>query len=208
MDGSVDGFDAAIGIRFGTANGLLNRAATFDDDLALEGVDAKDCALFAFVVAGDDFDLVAFFDVCLDAAHESGIVGIGLENLWSEGDDLHELFFTKFTGNRSEDSGASWVVVLVDDNDGVGVEAQDGAIRTTDGVRSADDDSLDDAAFFDRCGRNGIADVCGDDVTEAGGAAAFTENSDHFCCARTGVISNGELGFHLDHGLIDFKFEC
>jgi hypothetical protein len=30
--------------------------------------------LFAFVVTGDDFDLVAFFDVCLDAAHESGNV--------------------------------------------------------------------------------------------------------------------------------------
>lgn len=69
MDGGVDGFDAAIWIRFGTANGFLNRAATFDNDLAFDGVDAEDDALFAFVVTGDDFDLVAFFDVCLDAAH-------------------------------------------------------------------------------------------------------------------------------------------
>lgn len=134
MDGCVDGFDAAIGIRFGTANCLLDSATTFDNDLALDGVDAEDGALFAFVVTGDDFDLVAFFDVCLDAAHESGIVGIGLENLGCEGDDLHELFFTKFTGNGSEDTGAAWVVVFVDDDNGVGVEAKNRAVGTTDRI--------------------------------------------------------------------------
>ena len=207
MDGSVDGFDTAIWIGFGTANGFLNRAATLDNDLAFGGVDAKDGALFAFVVTGDDFDLVAFFDVCLDAAHESGIVRIGLENLGCEGDDLHELFFTKLTCNRSEDTGAAWVVVFVDDDDGVGVEAKHRAIWTTDRIRGTNDDCFHHAAFFDGGGWDRIADVSGDDVTEAGGAAAFTENSDHFSCASTGVISNGELGFHLDHGLVDLKFK-
>jgi hypothetical protein len=134
MDGCIDGFDAAIWIRFGTANGFLNRATTFDNDLAFNGVDAKDGALFAFVVTGDNFDLVAFFDVCLDAAHESGIVRIGLENLGREGDDLHELFFTKFTSHGSEDPSAAWVVVFVDDDDGVRIEAKNRAIRTTDRI--------------------------------------------------------------------------
>ena len=134
MDGGIDGFDTAIWIRFGTANGLLDRATTFDNDLAFDGVDAEDGALFAFVVTGDDFDLVAFFDVCLDAAHESGIVRIRLENLGCEGDNLHELFFTKFTSHRSEDTSAAWVIVFVDDDDGVGIEAKNRAIRTTDRI--------------------------------------------------------------------------
>jgi hypothetical protein len=213
MDGSVDGFDTPIWIGFGTANGFLNRTATLDNDLAFSRVDAKDGALFAFVVTGDDFDLVAFFDVCLDAAHErkrDWILEIRdwvLENLWCEGDDLHELFFTKLTSDGSEDTGAARVVVLVDDDDGVGVETKNRAIWTTDRIRGANNDCFHHAAFFDGGGWDRIADVSGDDVTEAGGAAAFTENSDHFSCASTGVISNGELGFHLDHGLVDLKFK-
>jgi hypothetical protein len=67
MDGCIDGFDAAIWIRFGTTNCLLDSATTFDNDLAFDRIDTKDSAFFAFVVTGDDFDLVAFFDVCLDA---------------------------------------------------------------------------------------------------------------------------------------------
>ena len=69
MDRCVDRLDAAIWIGFGTADGFLDGAATFDDDLAFRSIDAENGALFAFVVAGDDFDLVAFFDVCLDGAH-------------------------------------------------------------------------------------------------------------------------------------------
>ena len=48
----------------------MDRAPTFDNHLAFHGVDAEDGTLFAFMVTGDDFDLVAFFDVCLDAADE------------------------------------------------------------------------------------------------------------------------------------------
>jgi hypothetical protein len=202
MDRRVDGFDTTFLVRFCGANCLLNGTAAFDKDLALFSIDAEDGAFFAFVVTGYDFDLVAFFDVCLDVTHESGKVGMGLENLWSEGYDLHELFFTKFTSDGSEDAGAARVVILIDDNDGVGIETEHRTIRTANGIRSAHHDGFDHATLFDGGSRDRITDVSGDDVTDASGAAAFAENSDHFCSAGAGIISNGELGFHLDHNFM------
>jgi hypothetical protein len=47
--------------------------------------------------------------------------------------------------------------------------------------------------------------VGGDDIADAGGAAAFAEHADHFCAAGTGVIGDGEHGFHLDHGSEKFE---
>lgn len=101
----------------------MDGATSFDNNLAFGRVDAEDGAFFALVVTGDDFDLVAFFDVCLDGAH--GKMLRGLENLWCEGDDLHELLFTELTGDGAEDPGAAWVIILVDDDDGVRIKTKD-----------------------------------------------------------------------------------
>jgi hypothetical protein len=65
VDRTVDFLKTAIGVLLGAAHGLLDFAAAFDDDLAFDGVHGKDRATLAFVVAGDDFDFVAFFDVTL-----------------------------------------------------------------------------------------------------------------------------------------------
>ena len=73
---SVDGLDTAIWISFGTSNGLLDSATAFNDNLAFGSIDAEDSAFFAFVVASDDLDLVAFLDVCLDGAHGMEIEGL------------------------------------------------------------------------------------------------------------------------------------
>ena len=198
MDGSVDGLDAAIGVGFRTTDCLLDSAAAFDDDLAFGSVDAEDRAFFAFVVTGNDADLVALFDVCLDGAHKRKF--LGLENLGCEGNDLHELFFTKFACNRSEDAGAARVVVFVDQNDGVRIETEDRSIGATDREGGANDYRLHHTALFDGGCGDRIADVSGDHITDAGGAAALAENSDHFSGAGARVVSNSELCFHLNHG--------
>lgn len=123
-----------------------------------------------------------------------------LENLWCEGNDFHELLFTKLTGDRAEDTGAAWVVVLVDENAGVRVEAENGAVRTADRESCANDDCLNHGALFDRGGGDGVTNVSGDDIADACGAGALAEHADHFCGASAGVVSNGDFGFHLDHG--------
>jgi hypothetical protein len=206
MDGAVDGFDTAVRILFGTLYSFLDRASAFDDDLAFSGVDERDDAPLAFVIAGDDLYFIAFFDVCLNAAHRNKNIeywsrsGAVLEDLGRQGNNFHKLFFAELTSDGSEDAGSAWIVVFVDDDDRVRIEAEDRTISAADRVGGAHDDCLDDAAFFDRSGRDGIADVRGDDITNTGGACAFSEHADHFCCAGTGVIGDGKLGFHLDHG--------
>lgn len=59
--------DAAVWIFFRLADGLLDDAGAFDDDLAFGGINGKHGSLLAFVVTGDDFDGVAFCDVGLDS---------------------------------------------------------------------------------------------------------------------------------------------
>ena len=73
MDGCVDGFDATF-VALGGAGCLLDGAATLDGDLAFGGVDAEDFAFFAFVIASDDADFIALFDMCLDAAHGENLL--------------------------------------------------------------------------------------------------------------------------------------
>jgi hypothetical protein len=48
----------------------LDWTAAFDDDAAFFGVHEEHGTALPFVIACDDFDLVTFFDVGLDAAHE------------------------------------------------------------------------------------------------------------------------------------------
>ena len=127
------------------------------------------------------------------------IYWIKLEDFGCEGDDFHEAIFTKLAGDWAEDAGAAGVVVFIDDDDGIGIEAEDGAIGPADGECAADDDGLDNGSFFHRGGGDGVADVGGDDIAHAGGAGALAEHADHFRGAGTGVISNGYCGFHLDH---------
>jgi len=124
---------------------------------------------------------------------------LGSENLRCERNDLHERTLTKFTSHRAEDPGTTWVVVLVDDHNSVGIETEDRTISTTDRVSGANDNSLDDTALFDSSGRDGIANVAGDHITNRGGAAALAEHADHFCATGAGIIGDGEHGFHLDH---------
>ena len=70
MHWAIDGFDTAVWLSFGGFESLLDRAAAFDDDFALRGIHEEHGAALTFVIACDDFDLVAFFDVRLDTAHE------------------------------------------------------------------------------------------------------------------------------------------
>lgn len=72
MDWAVDFEQATIRMFIGTLGGLDHLAGTFDDNLAFASVYRDDGTALAFVVAGNDFDFVAFFDVCLHQESFSG----------------------------------------------------------------------------------------------------------------------------------------
>lgn len=76
MDWRINRLDAAIWLGFSTGDCLLDCATAFDDDLAFYSVDTEDGTFFAFVITGNDTDLVALFDVCLDGAHGRYVLGI------------------------------------------------------------------------------------------------------------------------------------
>lgn len=58
--------DASIRMLFGLTDCFFDDVSTFDDDLAFDGIDIENCALFAFVVTGNDLNGVTFLDVCLN----------------------------------------------------------------------------------------------------------------------------------------------
>jgi hypothetical protein len=125
MDWAVDGLETAVRFSFGRLDGLDDRATTFDGDLALSSIHKKHDTALALVISCDDFDLIAFFDVCLDAAHGNEILEIRpSKNFGCERDDLHERTLTEFTGHRSKDPSAAWVVIFVNDDDCIGIETQ------------------------------------------------------------------------------------
>ncbi len=68
MDRGVNGLETAF-VTFGGPSRFGDGPAPFYDDGVLRSIDTEDLALFAFVIASDDADLVAFLDVCLDGAH-------------------------------------------------------------------------------------------------------------------------------------------
>jgi hypothetical protein len=205
VDRTVDGLKTAIRLLLRAADRFLDWTDAFDNHGVFSRVDEGDGAGLALVASGDDLDLVTFFYVSLAhvemvsveiRAARSGV----LEHFGREGNNFHELFFAELTSDRSKDPGAAWVVVLVDHDDRVGIEAENRAIRATDRISCANNHRLNDASFLDRSGRDGIANVGGDNITNLGGAGALAEHADHFCAARAGVIGDVEQGFHLDHG--------
>lgn len=69
MDWAVNLIEAAIWIGFSCFGGFRDLAHAFDNHLTFGCLDQQHGAALAFVVTSNDFDLVAFFDVGLDAAH-------------------------------------------------------------------------------------------------------------------------------------------
>src|SRR5687768_13020987 len=110
------------------------------------------------------------------------------ENLRSERNDLHEVLFAEFTGDRTEDTGALGIVVLVDNHDRVVIEAEITAVFPPDRVFGANHDGADDFTLFDRSAGLGLADVGGDHVTDVSFERRLSDHANHLGHAGTGVV--------------------
>src|ERR1700722_607111 len=121
-----------------------------------------------------------------------------LDDLRGERDDLEELLLAKLAGDWAKDAGADGLVGVVDDDSGVLVEADIGAVATTILFARADDNRLDDLTLFDGAIGRGFLDGRGYDIPEASlFAETATEGQDHLQLACAGVIGHIKHCSHL-----------
>ena len=147
---------------------FLHHCNAFNDDLAGRGERLLDLALLALIFAGDDDYGVTGFHIQLSQCH---FVHLQLEYFGSERNDLHIILFAKLSSYRPKDTGALGLLLFVDDDGGIVVEADIGAVRTTILLARADDNGLHDLALLH--GAAGIGGLHGSDnhIAHAAGAA-------------------------------------
>src|SRR5690349_1436671 len=122
------------------------------------------------------------------------------EHLRGQRDDLHELLVTQLAADRAEDAGPARVAVVAEDDRGVLVEADVGAVRTPALLHRAHDGRLDDVTLVDVPAGDRVLDRGHDDVADAGVAAAGTaEHPDAQDLLGTRVVGDPKPRLLLDH---------
>src|SRR5690606_12865791 len=175
-------------VRFGMALDEVDAA----DDQTIVSQHCQHLATLALVFGGDDDDLV----VTTNLLHD----GFSLQHFGGERDDLHELLGTQFTSHRPEDTGADRLLLVVQQNSSVAVEADDRAIGTAYAVTGADHDSSHHLAFLHLAARNRFLHGDLDDVADTGiTTVRTTKYLDAHNATSTAVVSDVEHGLSLNH---------
>lgn len=65
--------DASVRVFLGFTDGFFDDISTFDDDLAFGSVHIENGAFFAFMITGDNYNSVTFFNVGLDTHIEISV---------------------------------------------------------------------------------------------------------------------------------------
>src|SRR3982751_4604599 len=81
---------------------------------------------------------------------------LSLQNFGSQRNDLHELFGAQFARHRSEDAGANWLQLGVEQHSCIAVEFDERTVCTTDALGGADHHRTVDLAFLDAAPRSGL----------------------------------------------------
>src|SRR3954465_13954637 len=124
-----------------------------------------------------------------------------LQHLGPERDDLHVLLLAQLAGDRAEDTRRPRLARIIDDHDGVLVEADVAAVLPPRLLHRAHDDRLRDVALLHRSVRERVLHSHDDDVAEAGIApAGSAEDADHERRLGPRVVRDLHHRFLLDHG--------
>src|SRR5262249_42179476 len=155
-----------------------------DDDAALGRACLDDPTALAAVLAGEDLHRVALLHLHL-RGH--------LQHLWSQADDLHEVLLAQLTRDGAEDARPARVRLLVDEDGGVLVEADERAVAPAEGLLRAPDDRTHDFALLHRAlGRGGLH-RSNDDVADPRVAPVRTaEHADAQDLSRSRVVRDPE----------------
>src|SRR6476620_7533565 len=123
-----------------------------------------------------------------------------LQHLGRERDDLHVLLIAQLAGDRAEDTRRPRLARIIDDHDGVLVEADVAAVLPPRLLRRAHDDRLRDVALLHRPVRERVLHGHDDDVAEAGIApACAAEDADDERRLGARVVRDLHHRLLLDH---------
>src|SRR5882724_9399004 len=186
--------DAALDVLRGVRlRVLLDEVDALDDRPHLRGVDPQHLAAGPLLaaLAGDDEDHVVLAHV---ETHR-------LEDLRGERDDFHELALSQLSGHGTEDARPDRLLGVVDQDGGVLVEADVGAVPPALLFLRADDDRAHDLSLLDGAVGARLFHVRRDDVAEppvaSDGSAANVDARDP---PGSRVVGDLEDRPHLDHG--------
>src|ERR1700686_1851615 len=130
-----------------------------------------------------------------------------LEDLRSQGNDLHEVLIAKLARHRAEDAGAARVVLRAEDDGRVLVEPNGGAILPAEFARGPDDDRLDHLALLHLAAGRRDRHGGRDDVADGGVLAVMAaHHPDQQDLTRTRVARHLQPRLLLDHGDGYFAF--
>src|SRR3954454_21406580 len=123
-----------------------------------------------------------------------------LEHLRGERDDAHEAAVAQLARHGAEDAGAARVVRRVEDDRGVLVEGDVGAVVAPELLLRPDDDRLDDLALLDGALRVRLLDGGRDDVAHARVATAgAAHHADAQDLTGARVVGDLQTCLVLDH---------
>src|SRR5919106_4705600 len=123
-----------------------------------------------------------------------------LQHLGGKGDDLHETPFAELACNRTEDTSAPRLHLVIDDDHGVVVEPYVRTVAAPAFLRRSHYNRSHDVRFLHRSPRNGVFDRAHDDVPDARiSASGPTEHLDDQPFSRSGVICDTASRLLLDH---------
>src|SRR5580692_11444815 len=122
------------------------------------------------------------------------------KHLRCERHNAHEALVAQLAADGPEDAGPARLLLVVDENGSVLIEADVAAVGTTLFLLRPHDDALDDVALLDGGTGDGVLDRGHEHVSDAGVAPARPpEHTDAEHLARAGVVGDPEPGFLLNH---------
>src|SRR4029079_2103180 len=122
------------------------------------------------------------------------------QHLRSERNDLHVVLSPELARDGSEDTGADRLALRIDQHGGIAVEPDQRAVGATHALGSAHDDGLHHLALLHATLRNGFLDRDDDDVANGRVLALrAAQHLDALNAARARIVSDVEIGLHLDH---------
>src|SRR6266849_3634896 len=128
-------------------------------------------------------------------------IGPASNDLRSERDDLGELPVAQLAGHGAEDARAHGVVVGLEQDHGVAVEADIGAVLAADFLDRAHDDGAGDLALLHRPVRHRLLDGDDHNIAERGVAlVGAAHDADALRLLGARVVRDVEHASGLDHG--------